>query len=41
LALSDYARLANEPMDVLEGLRGGVLFIAELTELNKAEQKGL
>jgi DNA-binding NtrC family response regulator len=28
-------------MDVLEGLRGGVLFIAELTELNKAEQKGL
>jgi DNA-binding NtrC family response regulator len=41
LALTDYARLANEPMDVLEGLRGGVLFIAELTELNKAEQKGL
>ncbi|CAN4266230.1 PspF Transcriptional regulators containing an AAA-type ATPase domain and a DNA-binding domain [Methylophilaceae bacterium] len=41
LALSDYARLAHEPMDVLEGLRGGVLFIAELTELNKAEQKGL
>jgi DNA-binding NtrC family response regulator len=41
LALSDYVRLANEPMDVLEGLRGGVLFIAELTELNKAEQKGL
>jgi DNA-binding NtrC family response regulator len=41
LALSDYARLAHEPMDVLEALRGGVLFIAELTELNKAEQKGL
>ena len=41
LALSDYARLAHEPMDVLDGLRGGVLFIAELTELNKAEQKGL
>ncbi|CAN6132394.1 PspF Transcriptional regulators containing an AAA-type ATPase domain and a DNA-binding domain [Methylophilaceae bacterium] len=41
LALSDYARLAHEPMEVLEGLRGGVLFIAELTELNKAEQKGL
>ncbi|MBZ4200508.1 MAG: response regulator [Methylotenera sp.] len=41
LALSDYDRLANEPMDILEGLRGGVLYIAELTELNKAEQKGL
>ncbi len=41
LALSDYSRLANEPMDILEGLRGGVLYIAELTELNKAEQKGL
>ncbi len=41
LALTEYSRLAHEPMAILEGLRGGVLYIAELTELNKAEQKGL
>ncbi len=41
LALSEYGRLASEPLEILEGLRGGVLFLAELGELNKAEQKGL
>ncbi len=41
LALSEYGRLASEPLKILEGLRGGVLFLAELGELNKAEQKGL
>jgi DNA-binding NtrC family response regulator len=41
LALTEFSRLANEPLDILETIRGGVLYIAEIAELNKAEQKGL
>lgn len=41
LALTEFGRLANEPLDILEEIRGGVLYIAEVTELNKVEQKGL
>ncbi|MSP86355.1 MAG: sigma-54-dependent Fis family transcriptional regulator, partial [Methylotenera sp.] len=41
LELTEFSRLAHEPLDILEAIRGGVLYIAEVTELNKAEQKGL
>lgn len=41
LALSEYNQLAAAPMEVLEHLRDGVLFIPEVAELSKTEQKGL
>lgn len=41
LALTEFGRLAEAPLDILEEIRGGVLYIAEIAELNKAEQKGL
>jgi two-component system, NtrC family, nitrogen regulation response regulator NtrX len=41
LSLSEYEKLATSPMDILEQLRDGVLFIDEVTALNKMEQKGL
>ena len=41
LQLTEFSRLANEPLTVLEDVRGGVLYIKEVTELNKDEQKGL
>ena len=41
LALTEFSRLAETPLDILEEIRGGVLYIAEIAELNKAEQKGL
>ncbi|MDP3087943.1 MAG: response regulator [Methylotenera sp.] len=41
LQLTELNRLANEPLDILEEIRGGMLYIAEIAELKKAEQKGL
>ena len=41
LALTEFSRLSEAPLDILEEIRGGVLYIAEIAELNKAEQKGL
>ena len=41
LALTEFRRLSEAPLDILEEIRGGVLYIAEIAELNKAEQKGL
>jgi two-component system nitrogen regulation response regulator NtrX len=41
LELSEYGQLAAAPMEVLEQLREGLLFIPEVAELNKTEQKGL
>lgn len=41
IALNEYEKLATSPMDVLEQVRDGVLFIEEVTDLNKTEQKGL
>ncbi|HEX5538696.1 MAG TPA: sigma-54 dependent transcriptional regulator [Methylophilaceae bacterium] len=41
LALSEYNQLAAAPMEVLEHLRDGMLFIPEVAELGKTEQKGL
>ncbi len=41
LQLTEFGQLAQAPLDILETVRGGVLYIAEISELNKAEQKGL
>jgi two-component system, NtrC family, nitrogen regulation response regulator NtrX len=41
LQLTEYSQIANAPLDILESIRGGVLYIAEVAELNKSEQKGL
>ena len=41
VALNEYEKLATSPLDVLEQVRDGVLFIDEVTQLNKTEQKGL
>lgn len=41
LALNEYDKLATSPMEVLDQVREGVLFIDEVTALNKTEQKGL
>ncbi len=41
LALTEFSRLVEAPLDILEEVRGGVLYIAEITQLNKAEQKAL
>jgi two-component system, NtrC family, nitrogen regulation response regulator NtrX len=41
VALNEYEKLATSPLDVLELVRDGVLFIDEVTQLNKTEQKGL
>jgi len=41
LQLSEFAHLVDGPLDILETIRGGVLYISEVTELNKNEQKGL
>ncbi|HEX5539508.1 MAG TPA: sigma-54 dependent transcriptional regulator [Methylophilaceae bacterium] len=41
LTLAEYNPLAAAPMEVLEHLRDGVLFIPEVAELSKTEQKGL
>lgn len=41
LELTEYDRLTIAPLDLLEQLRDGLLFIPEVAELNKTEQKGL
>lgn len=41
LQLAELNQLAQAPIDILESLRDGVLYIAEITDLNKTEQKGL
>ncbi len=41
LQLTELNRLASAPLDILEAIRDGLLYITELTELNKTEQKGL
>jgi DNA-binding NtrC family response regulator len=41
MQLTELNRLASAPLDILEAVRDGLLYITELTELNKTEQKGL
>lgn len=41
LQLTDFSLLVDTPLDILESVRGGVLFLPEIAELKKAEQKGL
>lgn len=41
MELLDSQRLADAPLDVLEHLREGVLFIPEVADLDKTQQKGL
>jgi DNA-binding NtrC family response regulator len=41
LEMTEYSKLADAPLDILETIRGGVLYIPEIAELKKAEQKGL
>jgi two-component system nitrogen regulation response regulator NtrX len=41
LDLTDTERLALAPLDILEQIREGVLFVSEVATLNKTEQKGL
>lgn len=41
LSLTEYEKLTSAPLDILEQSREGVVFVEELTALNKAEQKGL
>lgn len=41
LVLSDVSQLAYTPLDLLESLVDGLLYIPEVARLNKTEQKGL
>jgi DNA-binding NtrC family response regulator len=41
LQLNEYHQLTNEPLEILEATRDGVVYVAEVAELNKLEQKGL
>ena len=41
LELAEYEKLTAAPLDLLEQLQDGLLFIPEVAELNKTEQKGL
>ena len=41
LQLTELSLLVSAPLDILESIRDGVLYIAEIAELNKIEQKGL
>jgi len=41
LSLTDTQRLIDAPLEILEQLREGLLFVPELANLNKTEQKGL
>lgn len=41
LHLLDYSQLATAPLEILEQVRDGVLYLSEVAELNKTEQKGL
>ncbi len=41
LSLTEYDKLASAPLELLEQVRDGVIFLEEVTALNKTEQKGL
>ena len=41
LQLTDFNQLANAPLDILEATRDGIIYISEVSELNKIQQKGL
>jgi DNA-binding NtrC family response regulator len=41
LQLTEFNQLVSAPLDILEPIRDGVLYIDEVAELNKTEQKGL
>lgn len=41
LSLVEYEKLASAPMEILESTQDGVLYIDEVSALNKSEQKGL
>jgi len=41
LALSEYGQLVSAPLDIMEQVRDGVVYLPEIAELNKTEQKGL
>jgi len=41
LHLTEFGQLVLAPLDILEQVRDGVLYISEVAELNKTEQKGL
>lgn len=41
LQLTELSELVNAPLDILEPIRDGVLYVSEVAELNKTEQKGL
>ncbi|HSH73737.1 MAG TPA: sigma-54 dependent transcriptional regulator [Methylophilaceae bacterium] len=41
LELTEYEKLAEAPVDILEQVGDGVLFIPEVADLGKTEQKGL
>ena len=41
LQLTEFGQLASAPLDILETIRDGVLYITEIADLSKTEQKGL
>jgi two-component system, NtrC family, nitrogen regulation response regulator NtrX len=41
ISLSEYEKLSNVPLELLEQARDGVIFVEEVTDLSKSEQKGL
>jgi two-component system nitrogen regulation response regulator NtrX len=41
LELTQYEKLANAPLDLLEQTRDGLIYVPEVAELGKTEQKGL
>ena len=41
MELLDFQRIADAPLDILEQLREGALFIPEVADLDKTQQKGL
>ena len=41
LSLTEYEKLASAPLEILESTREGILYIDEICNLNKTEQKGL
>lgn len=41
LSLTEYEKLANAPLEILELAREGIVFIEEVAALQKTEQKGL
>lgn len=41
LALTEFSQLVNAPLEILEQANDGVVYVPEIAELNKTEQKGL